>query len=83
MATDRRQGLRPTRDELATILEALGVLVISAGVAGLSLAAGLVVLGIGALVFGVALERGQATGEATPNIATPPKPPNWLDVAAR
>ena len=47
----------PVRDRLALLLEALGVLAISAGAALYSHALGLVTLGIGGVLFGVALER--------------------------
>lgn len=45
------------RQIIATVLEAVGVLGISAGVGIASLFAGIITLGVGLVVFGVAIER--------------------------
>jgi hypothetical protein len=44
---------------IATILQATGILTISIGAALVYPPAGLVLLGIGLLVFGIAIERGK------------------------
>jgi hypothetical protein len=44
---------------IATTLQATGVVVISLGAAFIFPPAGLVLLGIGMLVFGIAIERGK------------------------
>jgi hypothetical protein len=44
---------------LATIIQAVGVCLISTGVALWSLPAGVCVLGAGVILFGIAMERGK------------------------
>jgi hypothetical protein len=44
---------------IATILQATGVVIISLGAAFIFPPAGIVLLGIGMLVFGIAIERGK------------------------
>lgn len=46
------------RAVIATILQALGVLTVSAAVERVSLWGGLLTLGVGLVAFGIAVERG-------------------------
>lgn len=50
-------GGRMDKKQTATLLEAAGVLLTSIGAAVWSVPAGFVVAGVGAVLFGVALER--------------------------